>query len=50
MAESGITSNRAAKISRILRLIAERYLDGKSYNELTHDEIVRVVARIEQDD
>ena len=48
VAESGITSNRAAKTSRILRLIAVRYLNGAHYNDLTHDDIVGVVAAIEQ--
>ncbi|MBE0516987.1 MAG: tyrosine-type recombinase/integrase [Methanophagales archaeon] len=49
VAEKGITDNRTAKISRTLRLIAMRYLDGVSFNAITHPDIVRVVARIEQE-
>ncbi|MGC9444246.1 MAG: tyrosine-type recombinase/integrase, partial [Candidatus Methanospirareceae archaeon] len=48
IAESGITKNRATKLSRTLRLIGERYLGGSHFQELTREATVRIVAEIAQ--
>jgi integrase/recombinase XerD len=47
-AEVGISRNRANKCTRILRLIATRYLRGSRYEDLTSDDVVRIVAEIER--
>ena len=43
-AEAGISQNRANKFTRILRLIATRYLDGTRYVQLDHDAVVRIAG------
>lgn len=47
-AEAGISQNRANKFTRILRLIATRYLNGSRYADLSHDDVVRILAEIER--
>ena len=50
IAESGISKNRATKLSRTLRLIGERYLRGSHFQEITREDTVRIVAEIEQNE
>jgi integrase/recombinase XerD len=47
-AADGIKYDRMIKYMRILRLIALRYLNGKSFKELDNGDIERVVAAIER--
>ena len=47
---SGLKPPRIEKYVRTLRLIAERYLDGRNFDELTRDEMEGVVAEIEMGD
>jgi integrase/recombinase XerD len=46
--EAGISQNRANKFTRILGLIATRYLNGTRFTDLDKDEIIRVLAEIER--
>lgn len=49
IAEAAITSNRAEKLSRTLRLIGTRYLKGRTFQDLTREEIIGIIARLEHE-
>jgi integrase/recombinase XerD len=45
-----ISLPRQDKYLRLLRLLAERYIDGKDFEELTRDDVISAVAQIERSD
>jgi hypothetical protein len=45
-----ISLPRQDKYLRLLRLIAERYIEGKGFEQLTREDVIRAVAQIERSD